>query len=188
MESESDDSELSFHINSTYCSSSESDDDCSRAVFRQKNLRINSSNPSAQGTDFIDNPVGLNETSTQPSKSRRNLTKSRDESVRASLSGTEEKSMLATSCQYPAHVPNHSIISPLVPKLLASPRRLVQSQPAHSAPAAFNPSTESLVSEVRQLRASLMSSKSDYTSLQAENERLYQQVHDGSAENRYLSM
>jgi hypothetical protein len=193
MASDSDESDLSFHINSTYCSTSDSEGD----LF-QNSLPVDS--VSTRKSQIHKNPVpGVSRnrresntktsyapsTDTLQSQSRPDIpanifafpsmsrTNHRDELL-------DEPSMHATSLHIPSHIPPHSIISPLIHSAPLSPntaRRSFLPKKENSKPflasmreaGNSNCETESFVFQVQDLREQV-------TGLQADNRRLSQQV------------
>jgi hypothetical protein len=186
--SESDDeTDLSFHIDSTYCSSSESDEDKGQFFSHQKelpeklqndtrkstytavkftpNLTLNESNPPAAFHDCERSSAGLN--LTQDSSNLSHF--------------IDEPSMLASSCQFPAHIPSHSIISPMVPKVATSPH----SDGAGRDHVLRDPGLTQ--NEIEQLQTSILHFKERVTILQGDNHRLQIQARYFICKIWYLS-
>ena len=179
MASDSEDSDLSFHINSTYCSSSDSDEDCSKPVPRKNNARINSANPRCsqflgeqENADFVDNPSNFS----PENKTSNGLKIERAAPAARSTSQADERSILGISQQIPAHVPSHSVISPLVPRFSVSPGSNDYAYSTHT-PLPSTKSSGSVTQEIGQLKAAMTSLTERNAALQAENQRLLQQAH-----------
>ena len=153
------DSDLSFHINSTYCSSSDSDEDRLHPISRHKASNMDSANPASsclsehQNDEFVDNPSGIFNEGTD-------LRSERTNSRRAGTSQGKERPMFTNHRQIAHTEPVASMSAPL--SNTGSTARVMP---------------DVSLSEIDHLKSAIASLTQRNATLQVENHQLRQQVH-----------
>jgi hypothetical protein len=162
--------DLSFHIDSTYCSSSESDEEKEQLlnIPTRKDLPEKLPKKGSTSRTVVKLTPDFKHDESNPPVSFKNhamLSMNQTQDSTNLSHSIDEPSMLASSCQFPAHIPSHSIISPMVPKVAISPRSDGAGRD-RSRDAGFTQY------EIEQLQTSILHLKERVSILQGDNHRL----------------